>query len=140
MMFTLFLMLPLLFPAKHADQKQLNQLVEIDLEAIYLFIFITDMLIKNFFFSTVLIKSKSWLNKHPILKTWLIRIRIFILESSEQNKNATPPAVIKTEESEKNSVIIVTNYFNLSAKKIGDLYRYRYKIEIFSSGWKQPYG
>ncbi len=39
--------------------------------------------------------------------------------------------LIKTKDSEENVVILITNCFDMSAKEIGDLYRYRWKIETF---------
>ncbi|MGM8364493.1 hypothetical protein ACLIBG_03320 [Virgibacillus sp. W0181] len=39
-----------------------------------------------------------------------------------------PLRMIKTKDSEGNVVIIITNCFDLSAKDIGDLYRYRWRI------------
>jgi len=48
-----------------------------------------------------------------------------------------PLRLIETEDAEGNSVTIVTNCFGLSAKEIGDLYRYRWKIETFFKWMKQ---
>lgn len=48
-----------------------------------------------------------------------------------------PLRLIETEDAEGNSVTIVTNCFGLSAKEIGDLYRYRWEIETFFKWMKQ---
>lgn len=45
--------------------------------------------------------------------------------------------LIKTKDSEGNVVNIISNCFHLSAKGIGDLYRYRWKIETFFKWMKQ---
>src|SRR5699024_2016770 len=45
--------------------------------------------------------------------------------------------LIKTKDSEGNVVILITNCFDMSAKEIGDLYRYRWKIETFFKWMKQ---
>lgn len=45
--------------------------------------------------------------------------------------------LVKTKDTEGNVVIIITNCFELSAKEIGDLYRYRWKIETFFKWMKQ---
>ncbi|MBP3040860.1 transposase [Bacillaceae bacterium Marseille-Q3522] len=50
-----------------------------------------------------------------------------------------PLRLIKTEDQEGNLVIILTNCFDLSSKEIADLYRYRWKIEIFFKWMKQHF-
>ncbi|WP_230199727.1 IS4 family transposase [Bacillus andreraoultii] len=45
--------------------------------------------------------------------------------------------LIHTKDSDGNPVTILTNCFGLTAKEIGDLYRYRWKIEIFFKWMKQ---
>jgi hypothetical protein len=40
-----------------------------------------------------------------------------------------PLRLIKTKDQEENPVILVTNCFDLTAQEIGDLYRYRWKMD-----------
>lgn len=48
-----------------------------------------------------------------------------------------PLRLIHTKDSEDNDIVILTNFFDLSAKEVGDLYRYRWKIETFFKWMKQ---
>jgi IS4 transposase len=47
--------------------------------------------------------------------------------------------LIEVEDTGGNPLIIVTNDFNLSAEEIGDIYRYRWKIELFFKWLKQHF-
>ena len=42
--------------------------------------------------------------------------------------------LVITEDLEGKPIVIVTNDFNLSAEEISDIYRYRWKIELFLNG------
>lgn len=56
---------------------------------------------------------------------------VYLGNSQNGTKMQHPLRLIKTEDKEGNPVIIVTSCFDLTAKEIGDLYRYRWEIEIF---------
>lgn len=45
--------------------------------------------------------------------------------------------LMTTEDLDGNPIMIVTNDFQLSAEEIGDIYRYRWKIELFFKWIKQ---
>lgn len=138
----------ILLPAKHADRTQMDELIEIDKDALYLFDrgyvdykqfdqychqglrFIT-RLKKNAEIEVIAeqkVNPEHWIEQDAT---------VFLGNVQNGTKMANPIRLIKTKDSEGNDVIIVTNVFDLSAKEIGDLYRYRWKIETFFKWMKQ---
>ena len=57
--------------------------------------------------------------------------QIVYLGKDGVSKMEHPVRLIEVEDTEGKPVIIITNDFNLSAGEIGDIYRYRWKIELF---------
>jgi len=137
-----------LLPAKHADRTQMNELVEIDLDALYLFDrgytdykqFDTYCL-EGVRFITRLKKNaeiEGIAEQTPDPENLIYQdAEVYLGNAKNGTKMQHPLRLIQTEDSEKNAVIIVTSCFDLSAKEIGDLYRYRWKIETFFKWMKQ---
>ena len=53
---------------------------------------------------------------------------VYLGNDQNQTKMEHSLRLIQTIDSEGNDVTIITNCFELSAKEVGDLYRYRWKI------------
>ncbi|MFD2618610.1 IS4 family transposase [Terrilactibacillus laevilacticus] len=137
-----------LLPATHADRTQMNALIEIDPDAIYLFDrgytdykqferlchekgrFITR--VKKNAQIEVLSEQVPDPSQH-IFKDQ----DVYLGKEITGTKMTQPLRLIETKDIEGNLVTIITNCFDLSAKEIGDLYRYRWKIETFFKWMKQ---
>ncbi|WP_017728874.1 transposase [Halalkalibacterium ligniniphilum] len=62
---------------------------------------------------------------------------VFLSNGQNGTKMTHPLRLVETKDREGNTVIIVTNCFELSANEIGELYRYHWKIETFFKWMKQ---
>lgn len=138
----------ILLPAKHADRTQMGDLIDIDSDAIHLFDrgyidykqfdhlclhdvrFIT-RLKKNA--QVEVLSEQVPQADSPIVKDQ----EVFLGNSQNGTKMTHSLRLIETQDSQGNVVMIVTNCFDLSAEEIGDLYRYRWKIETFFKWMKQ---
>ena len=63
--------------------------------------------------------------------------RIVILGKEGTTKMHHPLRCVETEDLEGNAIVIVTNVFKQSAEEIGDIYIYRWQIELFFKWIKQ---
>lgn len=137
-----------LLPAKYADRTQMDELIDIDSNAIHLFDrgyndykqfdklcsedvpFITRIK-KN-------AKVEVFSEQAPDLENNIfLDQEVFLGDAQNGTKMTHPLRLIKTKDREGNVVILITNCFDMSAKEIGDLYRYRWKIETFFKWMKQ---
>lgn len=137
-----------LLPAKHADRTQMNELVDIDPDALYLFDRgyvdykqFEDYCHEGIRFITKLKKNAKvevLAEQAPDPEHLIYQdAEVFLGHEQSGTKMNHPLRLIRTEDQEGNPVIIVTSCFDLSAKEIGDLYRYRWKIETFFKWMKQ---
>lgn len=137
-----------LLPAKHADRTQMNELIDIDSEAIHLFdrgyndYKQFDKLCFNDvrFITRIKKNAKVEVVSEQVPDTEnsiFLDQEVYLGNTQNGTKMEHPLRLIKTKDSEGNVVIIITNCFDLSAKEIGDLYRYRWKIETFFKWMKQ---
>ena len=137
-----------MLPAKHADSSQMDELVDIDSNAIHLF----DRGYNDYKqFDNLCAKDVRFITR--IKKNAEIEVvseqepdteqnifldqKVYLGNVQNKTKMEYPLRLIKTKDSEDNVVIIITNCFELTAKEIGDLYRYRWKIETFFKWMKQ---
>lgn len=137
-----------LLPAKHADRTQMDELIDIDSDAIHLF----DrgyndykefdyLCSKGVRFATrtkknakvEIVSAQAPDVDHNIL----LDQEVYLGNDQNNTKMDHTLRRIQTKDSEDNVIVIVTNCFELSAKEIGDLYRYRWKIETFFKWMKQ---
>lgn len=138
----------ILLPATHADRTQMDELITIDPDALYLFDrgyldykkydyycqksvrFITRMK-KNAKFEVLTEQAAD-------LENLIFQdAEVFLGDERNGTKTQNTLRLIRTEDKEGNPVTILTSCFDLSAKEIGDLYRYRWKIETFFKWMKQ---
>lgn len=137
-----------LLPAKHADRTQMDTLVAFDSDAIHLFDRgYTDykqydkLCEKEVRFITRLRKNAKIevLNEQaPDVENNIFSDQeVFLGDEQNRTKMSNSLRLIRTVDREKNEIIILTSCFDLSAKEIGDLYRYRWKIETFFKWMKQ---
>jgi len=137
-----------LLPAKQADRTQMDELVEIDPDALYLFdrAYVDYKQFEKYCFEGVRFISRLKKNAEIEVMTEqapdpenliYLDAEVFLGNVQSGTKMQHPLRLIKTEDKEGNPVMIVTSCFDLSAQEIGDLYRYRWKIETFFKWMKQ---
>lgn len=138
----------IMLPAKHADRTQMNELIEIDPNALYLFDRgyvdykqFDQLCHENVRFITRLKKNAEvevLSEQKPDTENLIFKDQeVFLGKTQSGTKMTHPVRLIETLDGEGNLVKIVTSCFDLSAKEIGDLYRYRWKIETFFKWMKQ---
>ncbi|MEK3988744.1 IS4 family transposase [Robertmurraya sp. FSL R5-0851] len=137
-----------LLPAKHADRTQMNELIEIDPDALYLFDRgyvdykqFDKYCLEGVRFITRLKKNAEievLSEQSPDPENLIYQdAEVYLGNAQNGTKMQHTLRLIKTKDQEGNLVIIVTSCFDLTAKEIGDLYRYRWKIETFFKWMKQ---
>jgi hypothetical protein len=134
-------------PAKPSDKTQMDALVVTDTDALNVFdrgyldykkfdIYCQ----KNIRFVTRL-KSNAIIEvvkELPIKSNSLIKKdQIVYLGKAHLTKMKHALRLIEVEDTQGNPIIIITNDFNLRAEEIGDIYRYRWQIELFFKWIKQ---
>lgn len=137
-----------MLPAKHADRSQMDELIDIDSNAIHLFDrgYNDYKQFDKLCFEDVRFVTRTKKNaKIEVVSEQVpdtennifLDQEVYLGNAQNGTKMTHPLRLIKTKDSEDNVVVIVTNCFELSAKEIGDLYRYRWKIETFFKWMKQ---
>lgn len=128
-----------LLPANQADRTQMDELIEIDPDALYLFDRgyvdykkFDQYCHEDLRFITRLKKNAEievLAEQAPDPENFIYQdAEVFLGNEQSGTKMEHPLRLIKTEDSEGNTVIIVSSCFDLSAKEIADLYRYRWAI------------
>lgn len=135
-------------PANQADRTQMDELIDIDSDTIHLF----DRGYNDYKqFDRLCSRSVPFITR--IKKNAKVEImsernpdeennifldqEVYLGNEQTGTKMENKLRLIKTQDSEGNVVNIISNCFHLSAKEIGDLYRYRWKIETFFKWMKQ---
>ncbi|MFT8872941.1 MAG: IS4 family transposase [Sporolactobacillus sp.] len=137
-----------LLPAKHADRSQMNGLIEIDPDALYLFDrgYVDYKQFDHYCFDGVrfitrlkkIAEIEILAEQSPDPEHFIDQdAKVSLGNAQTKTKMKHPLRLIKTKDQDGNSVILVTNCFDLTAQEIGDLYQYRWKIEIFFKWMKQ---
>lgn len=137
-----------LLPAIHSDRSQMDELIDIDPDTIYLFDrgYIDYKQFEKLCLSEVQFITRLKKNaKIEVLSEQVPDTDQLIFKDQEVylgnpvsgTQMSQTLRLIETEDAEGNRVTILTNCFGLSAKEIGDLYRYRWKIETFFKWMKQ---
>ena len=137
-----------LLPAIHSDRSQMDELIDTDLDTIYLFDrgYIDYKQFEKLCLSETQFLTR--LKKNAEIEVLSEQVPdpdqlifkdqdVYLGNDVSGTKMSQPLRLIETEDAEGNSVTIVTNCFGLSAKEIGDLYRYRWKIETFFKWMKR---
>ena len=138
----------IILPATHADRTQMNELIEIESNALYLFDRgyvdykqFDQLCHENVRFITRLKKNAEievLSEQIPDQENLIYKDQeVFLGKEQTGTKMTHSLRLIETLDGEGNLVKIVTSCFDLSAKEIGDLYRYRWKIETFFKWMKQ---
>lgn len=137
-----------LLPAKHADRTQMDELVEIDPDALYLFDRGYIDYKKFDFYCQEGVRFITRLKKNATIEVLAEQApdpenliyqdaEVFLGHTENGTKMKHSLRLIRTKDGEGNDVTILSSCFDLSAKEIADLYRYRWKIETFFKWMKQ---
>lgn len=134
-------------PAKKADKTQMDELVVESKDAFNVFDRgyldykkFDDYCEQGIFFASRLKKNAlvEVVKELPVKPGSVIKKdRIVILGKDGLTKMHHPLRSIETEDLNGNPIIIITNNFELPAEEIGDIYRYRWQIELFFKWIKQ---
>ena len=138
----------ILMPAKHADRTQMDELIKIDSDAIHLFDRgyvdykkFDQYCLNHLRFITRLKKNAEIevLNEQtPDPENLIFQdAEVYLGNKVTGTKMQHPLRLIRTVDGDGNPVTIITSCFDLTAKEIADLYRYRWKIEIFFKWMKR---
>lgn len=138
----------ILTPAKPSDRTQMDSLIELDRDALYIFDrgyvdyrkfdeycrggtrFVTRLRYNTSIAETY--ERRTIPQGSPVLRDDVVRIG-----SSASRSMTHPTRWIETLDSEGNLIIILTNDLTMDAVEIGDLYRRRWQIELFFKWIKQ---
>src|SRR5699024_3830364 len=137
-----------LTPATYADRAQMDELIDIDPHALYLFdrVYVDYKQFDKYCHEDVRFISRLKKNAEIDLLSEQTSdpenliyqdAEVYLGKDQSNTKMKYPLRLIKKKDIEGNEVTIITSCFDLSAKEIGDLYRYRWKIETIFKWMKQ---
>jgi IS4 transposase len=132
-------------PAKKADKTQMDDLIVEEAGAFNVFDrgYIDYQKFDDYCEKGILFASR--LKKNALVEVikelapgrMIKRDSIVILGKDGLTRMHHPLRIIETTDTEGNPVVILSNNFTLTAKEIGDIYRYRWQIELFFKWIKQ---
>jgi hypothetical protein len=132
--------------AKTADKKKLDELIVIDLDALNIFDrgyvdyrLFDDYCKKGILFVTRLKDNAvvEFVGQRPVEEDSLIEEDIDVILGTNSRKMEHKLRVITIDDSVNEPFSIVTNDFARSAEEFGEIYRYRWQIELFFKWLKQ---